>query len=72
MARVCGVCNKSPREGEAMRPIRLAKGDRKGEDGKAVEPGLYSACAECVTLHREAVAKRRKCPPSDVSGNDLC
>jgi len=71
VARICGVCLRPPREGEEMRAVRLFEEDcQNGLVGR--DPGLYSACMECVEEHRVRVALRMECEPSQVSNNALC
>jgi len=71
MSRICPVCNRPPREGEEMRPMRLTEEDLSA-DLKASEVGLYSACSECVDAHRIRVALRTGKEPGQVTNNGLC
>lgn len=68
--RICGVCLRPPREGEEMRGVRLTEADLEGYP--VTEPGLYSACSECVSAHRRRVAEQRGKLESQVSYNELC
>jgi hypothetical protein len=72
MARICGVCLRPPREGEEMRPIRLAEDDLGGKAMAVGETGLYQACEECVENHRERLAEKRALPVEAISNNALC
>ena len=71
MSRICAVCQRPPREGEEMRPMRLTEDDLS-DDLKASEPGLYSACSECVEEHRIRVAQRTGQKVEQVTNNGLC
>ena len=71
MPRICSVCQRPPREGEEMRPMRITEEDLSA-DLKTDELGLYSACSECVDAHRERVALRIGKEPSQVTNNELC
>jgi hypothetical protein len=71
MARICAVCQRPPREGEEMFPIRLREQedlDATGRDKLA----LYSACRECVEAHRIRVAHRQGCDPSQITNHAMC
>ena len=71
MARICGVCQRPPREGEEMRPIRLREPEDL-EQTKAKELGLYSSCLDCVEAHRERFAERNDMKPEEVTNHMMC
>ncbi len=54
--RICGICKLALREDDNYSLVRLRPGDKPD-----VEIGLYSACRDCATEHRELISKKR--PP---------
>ena len=64
--RTCPICKQPPREGQEMRPLRLAEGDRPG-----AEPGLYSACVECHQAMRPIIAQRLGKPAEELTHDDF-
>lgn len=71
MARICGVCKQPPREGQEMRPIRLAEDDLQHWD-TVTETGLYSSCLDCVEVHRKRVAEKLSLSVDQVTNNMMC
>lgn len=73
MARICGVCRRAPREGEELRPIRLTAQEDMDARGVAVtELGLYAACEECVSDHRQRLGGRTGVHPDQIPAWDMC
>ena len=70
MARICGVCERAPREGEEMFPVRIKKADLKSSGAK--EEGLYQACLECTESHRKRYAKRSGKALEEVTNHMMC
>lgn len=70
----CGVCRLNLRHGDSPRPIRLAPEDVAAGPAPFAgkEPGLYSACGECVEKFKPLVAARQKKPAGELSNNALC
>lgn len=71
MTRICGVCKMPPREGQAMRPMRLKEVDME-EVTTVNDVGLYMACLDCVESHRKRMAAREGKQPSEISNGMLC
>lgn len=67
MARICGICRRSPREDDGMEhPVRLHEDDfRDGE--KVLTPGVYQACSDCVDKFAPRIEERLR-RTQDVNG----
>ena len=73
MARICGICKKSPRESDPMdQPIRLHPDDIVGAvdcNGDPVQPGLQACCSDCKEHYRPIIHNRLlENPPLDAQG----
>ncbi len=70
--RICGICKLALREDDSYQLVRLRPGDKDD-----VEIGLYHACGECASEHRERLAadpsrtKGVKKKAQDISEYDM-